>query len=228
MIPPSFLDIQNTTDKAATVRKAAYISPVVLCIFAVTIQTASAGDLSHRSPDLHWPSAFLPERAEVFSHNEIDIKAPCSKVWNALLEAEDWPRWYSNCGKVEINGDSYLLGKNSDFEWRPFGAKTLSKVSEFTDASRLGWSCKGEGFYGYHNWLLIPTGPDSCHVVDEAVVNGNFTAEQREQGNSEQHRTNEMWVKGLKKICESNVPLPQRGKKPKVIPIVDVGPLTGR
>ena len=204
-------------------RSAAYISFAVVCIFAMRMQTAFAGDLSHRSPDIHWPSAFLPERAKTFSHNEIDIKAPCSKVWKALLEAEDWPRWYSNSGKVQINGDSYLLEKNSVFEWRPFGYMTLSKVSEFTEASRLGWTCQGAGFSGYHNWLLIPTGPTSCHVIDEAVVN-SLGSDQ----NYEQHWTNEVWIKGLKKICESSVPLPQRGKKPKVIPIVDVGPLTGR
>jgi len=26
-------------------------------------------DLAHRSPDIHWPAGFEPERADLFAHN---------------------------------------------------------------------------------------------------------------------------------------------------------------
>src|ERR1700692_3100458 len=37
-------------------------------------------DLANRSPDIHWPECFDPARADLFSHNELVINAPCEKV----------------------------------------------------------------------------------------------------------------------------------------------------
>jgi hypothetical protein len=32
-------------------------------------------DLSHRSPDIHWPVGFEPEKADLFAHNGLLINA---------------------------------------------------------------------------------------------------------------------------------------------------------
>jgi hypothetical protein len=34
-------------------------------------------DLAHRSPDIHWPTGFEPEKADLFAHNDLIINASC-------------------------------------------------------------------------------------------------------------------------------------------------------
>ncbi len=37
-------------------------------------------DLVNRSPEIHWPQGFDPATADLFSHNELLIKATCERV----------------------------------------------------------------------------------------------------------------------------------------------------
>ena len=50
-------------------------------------------DLRARSLDIHWPSEFRPDGADLFSHNELLIDAPCEKVWNHIIDASNWPHY---------------------------------------------------------------------------------------------------------------------------------------
>jgi hypothetical protein len=36
-------------------------------------------DLAHRSPDIHWPTGFEPEKADLFAHNDLIINASCER-----------------------------------------------------------------------------------------------------------------------------------------------------
>jgi hypothetical protein len=36
-------------------------------------------DQANRSHDIHWPAGFDPERADLFSHNQLVINAPCER-----------------------------------------------------------------------------------------------------------------------------------------------------
>ena len=59
-------------------------------------------DLANRSTDIHWPPGFDPLKADLFSHNELFIKASCERVWQHIIEAPKWPQWYPNSGDVRI------------------------------------------------------------------------------------------------------------------------------
>jgi hypothetical protein len=61
-------------------------------------------DLANRSPDIHWPEGFSPDRADLFSHNELRIEASCERVWKHIVEATKWPQWYPNSKDVQIMG----------------------------------------------------------------------------------------------------------------------------
>jgi hypothetical protein len=61
-------------------------------------------DLAHRSPDIHWPTGFEPEKADLFAHNDLIINASCERVWTHIIEASRWPTWYPNSNDVEIQG----------------------------------------------------------------------------------------------------------------------------
>ena len=70
-------------------------------------------DLANRSLDIHWPAGFTPDDADLFSHNELLINAPCERVWRHIVEATKWPRWYPNSSSVEILGDGGSVLKDS-------------------------------------------------------------------------------------------------------------------
>src|SRR6202789_413776 len=57
-------------------------------------------DLANRSPDIHWPTGFEPEKADLFAHNDLVINASCERVWTHIIEATRWPTWYPNSKEV--------------------------------------------------------------------------------------------------------------------------------
>jgi hypothetical protein len=96
-------------------------------------------DLARRSPDIHWPSGFEPEQADLFAHNELIINASCERVWSHIIDAKRWPIWYPNSKAVEIPGHDPVLRDGTVFRWTTFGLTIESTVHEFVPKQRLGW-----------------------------------------------------------------------------------------
>ena len=87
-------------------------------------------DLVHRSPDIHWPAGFEPEKADLFAHNDLIINASCERVWTHIIDASRWPAWYPNSKDVEIQGGDPVLRDGTVFRWTTFGLAIESKVHE--------------------------------------------------------------------------------------------------
>src|ERR1700758_5508156 len=85
-------------------------------------------DLAHHSPDIHWPTGFEPEKADLFAHNDLIINASCDRVWTHLSEGSRWPTWYPNSKDVEIQGGDTVLRDGTVFRWTTFGLAIESKV----------------------------------------------------------------------------------------------------
>ena len=213
-----------------------------LGIFISRAEMASAetflqNELAHRSLEIHWPAGYSPNQRGMFAHVEIDINAPSSTVWNSLLQAEQWPRWYSNAMDVHVAGDSGALRKDSDFTWVTFGVYCQCKVAEYSPDSRIGWYCQGNEFSAYDAWLITPTGKSSCHVVVEISMDLTDLRVDKDGATKDLHNTRVVWLQGLKNFCERpeaypetkavkhTTPFVPRVRQP--IPEVRVGPLTG-
>ena len=48
-------------------------------------------DLANREKDIHWPQAFDPSQADLFSHNELLVNASCERIWSHIIDATRWP-----------------------------------------------------------------------------------------------------------------------------------------
>src|SRR5258707_13154785 len=92
---------------------------VCLCFFDLMTTTAQAGDpsekptkqLNEASDLIHWPEGFSPKQTDAFVHNQIFINAPAKVIWSNLVNAKDWPSWYSNSADVQTtNSDEGRLG----------------------------------------------------------------------------------------------------------------------
>jgi uncharacterized protein YndB with AHSA1/START domain len=164
-------------------------------------------DLAHRAREIHWPDGYAPEQADLFSHNELLIHASCKTVWNRIVDAGAWPRWYPNASDVHIVGADETLGKNTVFRWTTFKLPLESKVIEFVPYSRLGWYGYAPGagpspqLGFYHSWLLAPTG-DACRVTMDEVGRGKDAAHIRSTDESLMHRGHNLWLATLKWIAE--------------------------
>lgn len=159
-------------------------------------------DVTRRSADIRWPDGLTPADADLFAHNEIVIQAPPEQIWQHLIAATAWPRWYSNSADVVVNDATGLLAAGVSFEWTTFGLQISSTVAEFVPPVRLGWYGSGEGLRVYHNWLLVPR-EDSTNVVMEQIGLGDGAKRLARANPDHLHRGHDLWNISLKFLCET-------------------------
>ena len=159
-------------------------------------------DITHRSADIHWPDGLTPTDADLFAHNEIVIQAPPEQIWQHLIAATAWPRWYSNSADVVVNDPAELLAAGVSFDWTTFGLQISSTVTEFVPQVRLGWYGNGEGLRAYHTWLLVPR-EQSTYVVMEEIGLGDGARRLARTNPGHMHRGHDLWNISLKFLCET-------------------------
>jgi Polyketide cyclase / dehydrase and lipid transport len=160
-------------------------------------------DLSQANDQLSWPQDLNPSNGDSFVHNEIWINAPARVIWQNLIDAKNWPKWYSNAADVQING-SEILTPDATFTWKTFGFPVTSKIHEFVPGKRIGWYGQGTGILAYHSWLIIEKN-GGCQVVTEEAQVGpsavKFNVEQPTAMSDGHH----WWLSALKVRSESSV-----------------------
>jgi hypothetical protein len=160
-------------------------------------------DVQRRSAHIHWPADANPDQADLFAHNDIVISVPAEAIWDRLVRAADWPRWYSNAAGVTVNDAGGILAPGVTFDWVTFGAPIHSTVHEFEPASRIGWYGTTDQWLAYHTWLLLPRPDGSTYVVMEETGNGAAPRRLASANPGHMHRGHDVWNTSLKFICES-------------------------
>ena len=157
-----------------------------------------AKDLSEANSQIHWPEGFDPKEVDAFVHNEIWISAPASVIWTNLVNAGDWPAWYSNSSDVQIrSSDKKTLEAKSTFTWKTFGFPVQSKVNEFVPCNRLGWFGSGTGIRAYHTWLIVAKAGGCEVITEEAQVGPSAIGFNIEQPTA-MHDGHNWWLTALK------------------------------
>lgn len=159
-------------------------------------------DLKVRLADIHWPDGYVPEKAELFAHNDIYIEALPELVFETLIDAKAWPTWYPNSTNVRILTGEDVLGPGCRFTWSTFGLEVYSVVEEFEPQSRIGWYGRAPGIEAYHTWLLVPRGIGTL-VVGEEIVNGPGGRQLREANPGGMHSAHALWNERLRDLCEA-------------------------
>ncbi|MGH3827340.1 MAG: SRPBCC family protein [Pseudonocardiaceae bacterium] len=119
-----------------------------------------------------WPLGEQPEGAKVFAHNERVIPAPPERVWNLIVDAQGWSKFYANAQFVELDDpQQHHLRGGSVFRWVTFGLPVTSEVHPCKRPILIGWRWKwrlwNAGWYGYHIWLLEPHEHGTRVVTEE-------------------------------------------------------------
>lgn len=162
----------------------------------------SIEDMSEANEQIHWPSDISPSRADAFVHNEIFIQASASVIWENLVNAKDWPNWYSNSADIKIEGShSGRLEAGSVFAWKTFGFPIKSRINEFVDQSRIGWYGEGTGIKAYHTWLILKK-KNGCEVVTEEAQIGPSAIKFNIEQPTAMFDGHHWWLTALKARCE--------------------------
>ncbi len=152
---------------------------------------------------IHWPARYEPRDASFFVHNAIDIDAPPEVVWELLLRAEEWPRWYEGAADVKVlDANAGVLSAQASFSWSTMGLDFTSTITELVPNERLSWESRKSTIQGYHAWLITPT-PTGCRVVTEESQHGLLTTMQKIFVPQKLHRLHDRWLAEMKRLAET-------------------------
>lgn len=119
-----------------------------------------------------WPKDLNPDTAPVHTVNILEMRATPEQVWQPLIRATEWSKWYGNCKKLRFdNHEGPDLQMGTRFNWVTFHVRVHTEVTEFEPHRLLAWRGHAPGGEGYHSWLIEPT-PAGCRVITEEVQQG--------------------------------------------------------
>jgi len=128
----------------------------------------------------------------------ITVKAPANVIWDNLVKATEWPKWYSNSSDMQIAGGAKTeLEADVEFSWKTFGFPIKSTVHEFVPNERLGWFGSGTGIKAYHTWLIVPK-DDGCEVITEETQVGPSAIQYNIEQPTAMYDGHHWWLTALK------------------------------
>ena len=182
-----------------------FLALISLPLSAELPQSEMAQDRAHRDTAIHWPKAFDPSAAPVFSHNEIVINTDCHRAFNRLADATGWPSWFLLTKDV-TNETPGPLQLGTLLRLKIFDSPIQSRIVEFIAGQRISWipfgadeteTCHGH----FHAWHFTPAAA-GCRVVTEETGIGPGDIKDPVAGSHIMHRAHDLWLASLKWTSE--------------------------
>lgn len=148
-----------------------------------------------------------PRVSALYALNEIDVKAPADVVWELLIDAERWARYFPPENQIKILSGEPKLSSGGRFHRITIGFGMTSAVREFVPGRRLAWSTTVDGdstgSTAYHGWVVTPT-EDGCHLLTEETLAGEFYLEEIGRKNpGALYQYHQDWVEMLARAAEA-------------------------
>ena len=155
------------------------------------------------SSKINWPDDYLPTDADFYVHNKIQINAKPEVVWNLLIQAEQWPDWYSGMKNVELlSSESESLENSINFKFSTMGQNFQGVIREFIPHQRLAWETKNKKLGAYHAWLIIQSA-NGCLLITDEVQKGKLAKLQKVFLPNKLRKLHDVWLKEFKRLSES-------------------------
>lgn len=156
-----------------------------------------------------WPERFDPKTSAIYALNDIDVKAPSEVVWQLLVDAANWARWFPPEDQVVLPPHTTDLALGTRYTRVTVGFAMSLVVTEYERNRRLAWSTvvdgDGTGSSAYHGWVITPT-PEGCHVLTEETQQGEFFLEHLGRKHpGALYRYHQDWVERLAQAAEAHV-----------------------
>lgn len=124
------------------------------------------------SPEPRWPAGLNPDEVPVYTHNELVTTVPVSSLWTVLLNAVDWPTWYSHAANVRTADGEPVLHLGSVIEWRTMGVNVTCEVVEFEPQRSLAWTARGMVSRGFHRFDFLAEPGGQTRITTEETETG--------------------------------------------------------
>ena len=103
----------------------------------------------------------VDDSAPVIAHQEIDIEAPLSAVWQLHVDVNAWPTWQTDITAAKLEG---AFEPGVSFDWTSYGFSVTSTIYDVVEHARVLWGGTANGITGIHEWLFTET-PAGVHVA---------------------------------------------------------------
>lgn len=148
-----------------------------------------------------WPERYDPKISAIYALNDIDVKAPPEIVWQLLIDAQNWARYFPPEDQVRILTGEPQLAMGTRYSRVTVGFPMSLQVTEFEPFRRLAWATTVDGdetgSSAYHGWVITPTA-EGCHVLTEETQQGAFFLEELGRKNpGALYRYHQDWVERL-------------------------------
>jgi len=155
-----------------------------------------------------WPEPFHPSLSAIYGLNDIEIRAPAATVWQLLIDAEKWHRYFTPENQVRILGGERELALGTRLTRVTGGVPMSLVITECVPAQRLAWATTVDGddtgSTAYHGWVITPT-QGGCHVLTEETQQGPFFLEMiGRQNPGLLYRYHQEWVETLARAAEQH------------------------
>jgi len=146
---------------------------------------------------INWPAKYHPDNSVVHVVNSLNMDVSPKAAWNCLIDATDWPNWYTNAENVRIiHKEKTVLDLGTKFRWKTFGMTITCLIEEFQPFERLAWSSESLGMSVYHAWLF-ETHSNGCRVTTEETQNGLIPKIAKLFMPEKMHKLHQIWLEGL-------------------------------
>ncbi len=150
-----------------------------------------------------WPAGMTPAECPVFVRNEITVDAPPERVWELLVGAGDWPRWFPRATRVRFERGGPRLAVGDVVVWRMLGATIRVEVRRAEAPRLLDWEGGAGGVRAWHAWRLDPAPGGGTRVVTEETERGLVPSLLRWYLRGALHRAHQEWLEGLARAAPS-------------------------
>jgi len=108
----------------------------------------------------------IDTNAPIFSRKEILIHAPIEKVWEILIDIENWNSWQPDITAAKLEGP---LEAGTTFRWKAKGLKIVSTLHTVIQHKQIGWTGVSLGMYAIHNWMFEAHGETTLGITEESL-----------------------------------------------------------
>ncbi|MCU0400659.1 MAG: SRPBCC domain-containing protein [Algoriphagus sp.] len=151
---------------------------------------------------ISWPNQFEPKKSDFYVHNEIEIQASPERVWQLLIDAGNWPKWYDGIQKIRFeNADKRQLELGEKVFWLSMGQSLTNTITEFEPFKRLAWTFLEPKIQGHHAWLILPTA-NGCKIITDESQTGKLARLQKVFLPRKLIKQHDRWLKLLKEQAE--------------------------
>lgn len=93
----------------------------------------------------------INENAGIRDSHAIIINADIDKVWDILVDMENWPAWNPEVKKVTLDGD---VAEGTNFNWIQGRTHGSSQIQSVNKPSTLSWTSKAKLVKRIYVWSL--------------------------------------------------------------------------